>query len=97
MLDARNPQDLAPQVSQWAFDAVAGRISAVDGQGRELMAITADPLFGPRLAAAFGWPAMAIGPWQQASSGLTAPPRPVAMLQPVVRIAAAAPEVALQV
>lgn len=89
MLDARNPQDLALQVSQWAFDAVAGRISAVDGQGRELMAITTDPLFGPRLAAAFGWPAMAIGAWQQPVIGPTAAPRPTVMLQPAARIAAA--------
>jgi len=74
-------------ITQWAFDTVAGRISAVDGQGRELMAITADPLFGPRLAAAFGWPMMSVGSWQQQMKpwlgAMTVPPRPAPMPQPL--------------
>lgn len=70
-------------INQWAFDTVAGRISAVDGQGRELMAISADPLFGPRLAAAFGWPMMSVGAWQQQMRAMTLPPRPAPMLQPL--------------
>lgn len=62
MLDAYgSPLGQAPQVTQWAFDADAGRINAFDGQGRVLMVIATDPAFGPRLAAAFGWPT--ICPW----------------------------------
>ncbi len=44
------------QIARWAFDTQASQISAVDHQGRVLMAITANPMFGVRLAAAFGWP-----------------------------------------
>ncbi|MGM9479667.1 hypothetical protein ACS5PN_00580 [Roseateles sp. NT4] len=44
------------QIARWAFDSHASQISAVDHQGRVLMAITANPMFGVRLAAAFGWP-----------------------------------------
>lgn len=40
-------------VARWAFDAQAGQIHALDGQGRLLMAIGASPWFGARLAAAF--------------------------------------------
>ena len=45
------------RVAQWAFDTHASQINAVDHHGRVLMAIAASPLFGPRLAAAFCWPA----------------------------------------
>ena len=54
--------DLRPQatkVARWDFDAGAGQINAVDGQGRVVMVIPANPLFGPRLAAAFMSPAQA--------------------------------------
>lgn len=44
-------------VSQWVFDGAAGRISARDTYGNLVMALAAGPLFGPRLAAAFGAPA----------------------------------------
>ena len=43
-------------IAQWAFDTHAHQIHAVDHQGRVLMAITASPLFGTQLAAAFGGP-----------------------------------------
>lgn len=63
MLDTPRPREQsAPQVTQWAFDATAGEISARDGQGRVLMAIATDPLFGPRLAAAFGGTAALCAP-----------------------------------
>lgn len=45
-------------VTEWTFDRCVGQIHASDGQGRVLMTISANPLFGPRLAAAFGWPPM---------------------------------------
>ncbi|WP_422013746.1 hypothetical protein [Roseateles sp.] len=47
----------AAQVSQWAFDPETARISAFDAEGRVLMVIATNPLFGARLAAAFGTPA----------------------------------------
>lgn len=45
-------------VSQWAFDSAIGRISGRDTYGNLVMAFSIDPLFGPRLAAAFNAPAM---------------------------------------
>ena len=45
-------------ISQWTFDDAIGRISARDIYGNLIMAFAAGPLFGPRLAAAFGLPAM---------------------------------------
>lgn len=53
---ALNPHGQAAiPVAEWAFDAGTGQISAFDRDGRRLMAITTGPLFGARLAAAFGW------------------------------------------
>ena len=43
-----------PQVARWAFDAEVGHITGVDEHGRVLMFVATSPLFGPRLAAAFG-------------------------------------------
>lgn len=58
MVGAGRPaSSLDCRVSQWVFDAGPGRISALDGEGRLLMAIPTSPLFGPRLAAAFSSPA----------------------------------------
>jgi hypothetical protein len=48
---------LDARVSHWVFDAWPGQISARNGEGRLLMAISVNPLFGPRLAAAFSSPA----------------------------------------
>lgn len=45
-----------PQIASWAFDSDTNQINAVDHEGRVLMVITANPMFGMRLAAAFGWP-----------------------------------------
>lgn len=54
------------RVSQWVFDAGVSQISARDGEGRLLMAIPVHPLFGPRLAAAFGLPETA---WRPQAAG----------------------------
>jgi hypothetical protein len=51
---AQEPERHAPQVARWAFDADLGHITGVDAHGRVLMSVAANPLFGPRLAAAFG-------------------------------------------
>lgn len=51
------PQHSDIPVRQWTFDQVTGRISAQDGHGNLVMAIATGPMFGPRLAAAFGSPA----------------------------------------
>jgi hypothetical protein len=50
----------AAQVIEWAFDPETARISAFDGEGRVLMVIATNPLFGARLAAAFDSPAAAM-------------------------------------
>lgn len=42
------------RVACWAFDAGTARIHAFDAHGQVVMAIPASPLFGLRLAAAFG-------------------------------------------
>lgn len=61
-------QNSGQRVTQWALDADAGQINAFDEHGRLLMVIATNPLFGPRLAAAFGWP---VGPaWP--ATGVTA-------------------------
>ncbi|PTT82083.1 hypothetical protein DBR42_17230 [Pelomonas sp. HMWF004] len=46
--------DNARRVARWAFDAGTARIHAFDAHGQVVMAIPACPLFGLRLAAAFG-------------------------------------------
>lgn len=54
MVDAdRRAWEQVPRISHWVFDSVPGQISGCDTEGRVLMAIAADPLFGARLAAAF--------------------------------------------
>jgi len=40
-------------VNHWVFDGAAGRICARDADGHLVMALSAGPFFGPRLAAAF--------------------------------------------
>jgi hypothetical protein len=46
--------DTLPQVARWGFDASASRIHAFNAEGHVVMAIPAPPLFGLRLAEAFG-------------------------------------------
>jgi hypothetical protein len=60
-----------PQVARWAFDAEVGHITGVDEHGRVLMFVATSPLFGPRLAAAFGAAGAGqtppeAGPWRPA-------------------------------
>ena len=50
--DPRSPGAL-PRVHHWIYDAVPGQIKGFDGEGRELLAINADPHFAQRLVAAF--------------------------------------------
>lgn len=56
LLEVNRHRGVDAGVSQWVFDDNAGRISARDNHGNLVMALTAGPLFGPRLAAAFGHP-----------------------------------------
>lgn len=54
MSDAkRRSRDVPPHVHHWVYDAVPGQIKGYDGEGRELLAIQADPHFAERLVAAF--------------------------------------------
>lgn len=54
MSDAsRRSRDESPHVHHWVYDAVPGQIKGYDGEGRELLAIQADPHFAQRLVAAF--------------------------------------------
>lgn len=54
MSDAsRRNRDVSPHVHHWVYDAVPGQIKGYDGEGRELLAIQADPHFAQRLVAAF--------------------------------------------
>lgn len=65
----------APRINHWVYESIPGQISGCDGQGRVLMAIATDPLFGARLAAAFD----AVAAPQRAVQwpcGGTRPPRP---------------------
>ena len=54
LLEADRCRGPVDGISQWVFDDAIGRISARDRYGNLVMAFTAGPLFGPRLAAAFG-------------------------------------------
>lgn len=55
MIDAaRRSWSPAPRIDHWVFESVPGQIRGCDDGGRVLVAIVTDPLFGPRLAAAFG-------------------------------------------
>ena len=57
MFQTFQPHFSQPQaVACWARDAQSGRITAVDGRGDVLMSIGTNPMFGPRLAAAFSFP-----------------------------------------
>lgn len=49
----RRAWEQAPRISHWVFESVPGQINGCDTEGRVLMAIAADSLFGARLAAAF--------------------------------------------
>lgn len=54
LLEANRHRGTEEGVSQWDFDDAGGRISAIDNDGNLVMAFEVGPLFGPRLAAAFG-------------------------------------------
>jgi hypothetical protein len=56
LLEANRQRGTEEGVSQWDFDDAGGRISARDNDGNLVMAFEVGPLFGPRLAAAFGYP-----------------------------------------
>lgn len=46
-------RDPAPHINHWVYEAMLGQIKGYDGEGRELLAIEADPDFAKRLVAAF--------------------------------------------
>jgi len=58
----RRPWELAPIISHWEFEPVPGQIRGCDGDGRVLLAISANPMFGQRLAAAFNAPTSEVWP-----------------------------------
>lgn len=54
MSDAQcRSRDAAPHINHWVYEAMLGQIKGYDGEGRELLAIEADPDFAKRLVAAF--------------------------------------------
>lgn len=61
LLEVNRQRGMDAGIRQWVFDGNMGRISARDHYGNLVMALAAGPLFGPRLAAAFG-SSGAVGP-----------------------------------